>query len=105
MLVGLAAGEPARAASTVAIRVGLHDGYGRLVFDWPKPVRFEASLDGGRLVVRFDEPLTIDVGAAAFRRLDGYLARPVLAPDHREHRVRYGAAVQHQELPRTSARR
>jgi len=82
-LVALALAGPARAEPTVAVRSGLHDGYGRLVFDWPKPVRFEAALNGNQLVVRFDETLAIDTNAAALRRLDGYLAHPVLAPDHR----------------------
>jgi hypothetical protein len=82
-LVGFADSQPARAQSTVAIRAGLHDGYARLVFDWPKPVRFEASLDGNQLVVRFDAALTVDPGAGALRRLDGYLTHPVVAPDHR----------------------
>src|SRR5258707_14666821 len=84
-LLGMAAILPgsAVAQSSVTIRSGLHDGYGRLVFDWPKPVRFEASVVGNQLVVRFDERLTIDVGAAAFRRLDGYLTRPALAADRR----------------------
>ena len=76
-------GAVARGDATVAVRSGLHDGYARLVFDWPKPVRFEASLNGSQLVVRFDEALTVDAGAAALRKLDGYLAHPTLAPDHR----------------------
>src|SRR5581483_1413898 len=59
------------------------EGYGRIVFDWPKPVRFEASLNGNQLVVRFDEPLSVDPATPALRRLDGYLAHPVLAPDRR----------------------
>src|SRR5271169_2683498 len=75
-LVALAGSPPVRAQSTVALRAGLHDGYGRLVFDWPKPVRFEASLDGNQLVVHFDAALTVDPAAAALRRLDGYLAHP-----------------------------
>jgi hypothetical protein len=83
--IGLALGALAAAAPAHAqtVRSGQHEGYARLVFDWPKPVRFEASLDGNQLTVRFEAPVTADLGAAAIRRLDGYLTRPVLAADKR----------------------
>ncbi|MBI3517514.1 MAG: hypothetical protein HY060_26070 [Proteobacteria bacterium] len=83
VLIALATAAPAHAQSTVTVRSGQHDGYARLVFDWSKPVRFEASLDGNQLIVRFEAPLSADLGAAAIRRLDGYVTRPVLAPDRR----------------------
>ncbi|HUA53049.1 MAG TPA: hypothetical protein VMB81_12845, partial [Candidatus Sulfotelmatobacter sp.] len=73
----------ARAEAAVTVRSGEHDGYGRLVFDWPKPVRFDASVDGNHLIIRFNAPLTADLGAAAIRRLDNYVTRPVLGADRR----------------------
>src|ERR1043165_1665859 len=83
-LLGLVAAAPAGLAQgTVTIRSGVHETYGRLVFDWPKPVRFEASLNGDQLVVRFAEPLSADLSSAAVRRFDDYLKRPVLSSDRR----------------------
>src|SRR5260221_9416432 len=84
-LLGMAAILPgsAVAQSSVTIRSGLHDGYGRLVFDWPKPVRFEASLTDSQLVLRFNQALSADLSNAAIKRLDGYLAPSVLAADPR----------------------
>ncbi len=32
------------AAEKVGIETGLHDGYGRIVFAWPEPIKFEAAL-------------------------------------------------------------
>src|SRR5438552_587174 len=83
LLALIAAATPSLAQTAVTIRSGVHEGYGRLVFDWPKPVRFEASLSGDQLTVRFAEPLSADLAGAALRRFDDYLARPVLAPDRR----------------------
>src|SRR5258706_5721331 len=84
LALALIASAPAsQAQSSVTIRAGVHDGYGRLVFDWPKPVRFEASLTGDQLVVRFAEPLSADLSSAAVRRFDDYLTRPVLSSDRR----------------------
>jgi tetratricopeptide (TPR) repeat protein len=78
-----APGSHAAAQASVTVRSGEHDGYGRLVFDWPKPVRFDASVDGNQLVIRFDAPLTTDLAAAAIRRLDNYVAHPALSADRR----------------------
>lgn len=55
---------PAWAQTAVEIRGGVHDGYGRLVFNWPQPVIFEARIEGNELVVEFAEPLRSDASAA-----------------------------------------
>ena len=81
--LAFAAPVPAHAQAAVTVRSGEHDGYGRLVFDWPKPVRFEARVDGSQLIIKFDAPLTADLGAAAIRRLDNYVAHAALGADRR----------------------
>ncbi|WP_430472886.1 hypothetical protein ACQ0MK_12465 [Thalassospira lucentensis] len=47
----------AQVADPVIIRSGLHNGYGRIVLQWSKPVNYNAEIVGDQLVVRFDQPL------------------------------------------------
>ncbi|MEQ9329438.1 MAG: tetratricopeptide repeat protein [Rhodospirillales bacterium] len=58
------AASPGWAQTAVEIRGGVHDGYGRLVFNWPQPVIFEARIEGNELVVEFAQPLRSDPSAA-----------------------------------------
>lgn len=39
-------------------RAAIHDGFGRMVFDWPEAVEYSAEAADDTLVVRFDRPLT-----------------------------------------------
>lgn len=64
------------------MRVADRDGYGRIVFDWPTPVRFTANVVGGQLVMQFDQPVTGDVNAAV-AGLRGYLQSGRASPDRR----------------------
>lgn len=64
------------------MRVAERDGYGRIVFDWPTPVRFTANIVGGQLVMQFDQPVAGDVNAAA-AGLPGYLSAGRISPDRR----------------------
>jgi tetratricopeptide (TPR) repeat protein len=41
-------------------RAAIHDGYGRMVFDWDGPVSYSADVINGQLVVRFDRPVKGD---------------------------------------------
>ena len=43
-------------ADEVVTRLAPHDGYGRIVFNWPVPVPFSARRDGDRLIVTFQRP-------------------------------------------------
>lgn len=61
------------AQTPVEIRGGVHDGYGRLVFNWPQPVVFEARIEGNELVVEFTDPLSSDL-APALRLLRQYVS-------------------------------
>ncbi|WP_431284052.1 hypothetical protein ACQW02_04400 [Humitalea sp. 24SJ18S-53] len=58
--------EPVAAAARVAVRVGDHPGFGRLVMDWPRQVSWREERDDGvlRLVFAASEP----VDAAGARR-------------------------------------
>ncbi|MEE8547858.1 MAG: hypothetical protein V3S74_00110, partial [Alphaproteobacteria bacterium] len=53
----------------VRVRAWPHSGFDRIVFDWPEPVEYSASMDAGRLVVRFARPLALSLG-----RIHGTLA-------------------------------
>ncbi len=64
-------------ADSVSVRGASHGSYGRIVFDWPEPVLFEAAFQGDRLVVSFGRPIEASYGGL-LRALGGYLedARP-----------------------------
>lgn len=79
-LVCLAAAAPSRAAEQVAVRIGEHPGYGRLVFEWASPVAYSAAMEGENLVLRFERPFTGNIDAAP-RRLADYLTQPALVDD------------------------
>jgi len=53
------------AAEKVAIETGLHDGYGRIVFAWPDPIKFEAALSDSGVTIRFERPLEADLAMIA----------------------------------------
>ena len=59
---------PARSAAAlvepVVVRAGVHPGFGRLVFEWPRAVRVERRQDGGRVILRFARPLAADLSVA-----------------------------------------
>ncbi|MCS6921178.1 MAG: tetratricopeptide repeat protein [Elioraea sp.] len=57
LVVALAAlTSPAMAAEEVALRVGAHPGFGRVVFEWPAVVGYTVVREPGRLRVIFDRP-------------------------------------------------
>ncbi|NKB43985.1 MAG: tetratricopeptide repeat protein [Alphaproteobacteria bacterium] len=77
VMVTVALGQAAFAAP---VRVVDRDGYGRIVFDWPAPVRYAANVIGGQLVLQFDRPVTGNIGLAA-SSLPGYLRDGRISPD------------------------
>ena len=91
MLIGNAA-VPA-SADPVSLRAAPHPGYGRLVFNWPAPVRHQAAIDKGRLVVRFGRPIEADYGAVT-NILGDYLADPRRGGDGRTVSFRLKGAFQ-----------
>jgi hypothetical protein len=49
----------AQTAPTVAVRAGEHETFDRVVFDWPKSVKFHLTREGGRASITFDAPASI----------------------------------------------
>src|SRR3546814_1705508 len=84
LLLLAVATAPLRAAEPVAVpvRVGLHEGYGRIVFDWTRDVDYQARIDDGRLIVTFGEAAAFQ-GAVLRNGLDGYAGAPQVAKDGR----------------------
>lgn len=60
------------AAEQVPVRAAAHGDYGRIVFNWAFPVPYSAVIEGGRLVVRFGEPIEASYGNV-IRTLGGYI--------------------------------
>ena len=65
--VGPVAGDP------VTVRAAAHEDYGRVVFNWPSPVTYSASLDGRILTIRFGRAIEATFGAAV-RELGKYIS-------------------------------
>ena len=82
ILALLAFVTPATAQEAVKMRAGAHKDFGRLVFDWPKPVKFTAKIQGQNLVIRFERPLKASFGNVV-AALDGYISKAGLSGDGR----------------------
>jgi len=82
LLVCLAA-VAAQALDNVTVRGGVHPGYARIVFDWRDSVGYEARVEGGELVVRFQRPGTFDTKGLS-GSLKGYVRQPRVAQEGRE---------------------
>ena len=53
LIFATTAQTPVRAETAVAVRSAVHDGYTRLVFDWPEKTGYDLSRQGGRLSLHF----------------------------------------------------
>ncbi|WP_422367582.1 hypothetical protein [Pelagibius sp.] len=73
---------PLQAAETVSLRGGLHPDYGRIVFDWPREVAYEAAMEGNSLTINFDEEASF-AGEVIESGLRGYASAPQLSEDGR----------------------
>ncbi len=76
---GQAEGQPAEQVTT---RAGAHNGYGRIVFDWPQTVGYTAGIHARRLTVEFDRQMTTDF-AQIRQHLGAYVSEAVLDPNGR----------------------
>ncbi len=74
------------AQEKVGLRGGRHADFGRLVFDWPSPVGYQAKVQGQSLVVTFDRPARFAT-AKALARLRGYLGEAEAGSDGRSLRI------------------
>lgn len=60
-------------AEAVPVRTASHDGYGRIVFNWPRPVPFTAKSSGRSLIIKFGRPIEAAY-AAVVKELGKYLS-------------------------------
>ena len=56
---------PVLGAEKVGIETGLHDGFGRIVFAWPEPIKFVATIGEQGLTIKFERPLDADLALIA----------------------------------------
>ena len=54
--------DAARGADAVKVRAAEHPHYGRIAFDWPAPVAYDAKVDGGTLTIHFERGLEASLG-------------------------------------------
>lgn len=71
---------PALAQEQVPLRTWQHSDFARMVFDWPNPVGYSASVAGRVLTVRFDRPAQVNL-ATARQRLSDYISTVNVDPD------------------------
>ena len=74
----------------VRVRAWPHSGFDRIVFDWPRPVEYSASMDAGRLVVRFARPLAISLGRV-HENLAPYVTTATISADRQTVSVGFGS--------------
>ena len=87
--LGLAAGSPGYGQAPngnglevmpIETRAWAHEGYGRLVFDWPQAVAYGAQMEGTTLTVMFDRRLHTTFGQVP-RYLGAYISDITLGSD------------------------
>ncbi|WP_424813843.1 hypothetical protein [Roseococcus sp. YIM B11640] len=91
---------PVSAQERVGVRTGDHPGFGRIVFDWTAPPRYEAQQQGERVLLRFPRAEAVDLAGArrlprnviAVNRAEGGLEL-VLRPGTRMRHFRNGPKV------------
>ncbi len=71
---------PANAAEQVRTRGWSHATYGRIIFDWPKRVTYDARIDGATLTVRFSRPMEAEVDRV-LKYLGGFVTGARLSED------------------------
>ena len=69
-------------ADEVRTRAWAHDGFGRIVFDWPRDVTYEAKVSGQTLTVAFEREITTTFQQVQ-RNLEAYISGLKIVPDGR----------------------
>lgn len=72
----------AQAQEVVQARGWAKPSYGRIVFDWPRPVQYKARIKGKQLVVEFDRPMRTSLDGVT-RALGDYLTGGKVSTDGR----------------------
>lgn len=52
---------PLSAQEKVAVQGWARESFGRIVFDWPRPVKYQAVINGSKLIIRFERPFNSDL--------------------------------------------
>jgi hypothetical protein len=79
LLTALSLGAlPGHAQESVQVRGWAKATYGRIIFDWPKPVKASARIEGAALVVDFSRPMRSDLNRVV-KYLGGYVTNAELA--------------------------
>ena len=86
VLIGLLSLPFAAEAQNVPFSTDTQGGYARLLMEFPSPPTFEARIENGVLVVRFDSPFDMDV-ALLSRALPRYVSLVRQDPDRRALRL------------------
>jgi len=73
---------PVHAQEVVQTRGWAKSSYGRIVFDWPRPVSHKAAIKGSQLVVQFERPMRTSLDSAV-RALGDYLTGAQVSQDGR----------------------
>ena len=97
-LLSLAIGSGTAVAQPVIVRLGTHDGFGRVVFEFPHPVDFTTERVGDTIVVHFPGLGDIPTGSGTTRNVTGVVggldgATVAVAPGSRSRSVRLGNRV------------
>ncbi|GAB3125339.1 tetratricopeptide repeat protein [Novispirillum itersonii subsp. nipponicum] len=79
VLAGFGVAEDVQAAQ---IRSAPHKDYGRVVFDWNGTVGYSASVEKGKVIITFDQPVQDDPAKVA-RSLGEYVSGARLSPDRK----------------------
>ena len=85
LMVGLALctfGVATASAEAVKVRAAAHDGYGRIVFNWPTPGPYKVETAGGQLVVSFGRAIEPAL-AGVVGNLSKYLSAAAAGGDGR----------------------
>lgn len=87
LIGGWLAALPALGAEEVTVRAWPHEGFGRIVFEWSSPVAFEARIDNGAVVVRFEREFEAEYGRVR-QHLGQYVSE--IAEGEDGHSVEFG---------------
>src|SRR6266700_1766643 len=71
---------PVCAAEAVKTRAAEHKHYGRIAFDWPAPVVYDAKVEGGTLTIHFERGLETALGPIT-GNIGSYVESASLTPD------------------------
>jgi hypothetical protein len=82
-LAGSLGSTAAATPEPVKVRAAAHQGFGRLVFEWPAPIAVDSRRRGERLTLRFARPFAADLGPV-LDALGDYLVGAEPGADARE---------------------